>query len=169
MKLTIESIRGNYFSPISLSSVHRDSALREYQTCTNIALSGYPFIHLCEEGQHGTNICSEKIRRSGRDSIPGPLDPESWVLPLDHRPHYKHFYILVPLFDESSDLYLCKIKYKPLYCIIVELMANLFWIDRRTQRFGLVPLICHCIATWYAVFRYLVKLTELETSWGVAM
>ena len=30
----------------------------------------------------------------------------------------------------------------------------------------IVPLKGHCIATWYAVFRYLVKLTELETSWG---
>ena len=29
-----------------------------------------------------------------------------------------------------------------------------------------MPLIGHCIATWYAVFRYLVKLTELETSLG---
>ena len=28
------------------------------------------------------------------------------------------------------------------------------------------PLIGHCIAKWYAVFRYLVKITELETSWG---
>ena len=30
----------------------------------------------------------------------------------------------------------------------------------------IVPLIGHCIAMWYAVFWYLVKLTELETSWG---
>ena len=34
---------------------------------------------------------------------------------------------------------------------------------------GIVPLIGHCIAAWYAVFRYFVKLTELETSWGVAI
>ena len=31
---------------------------------------------------------------------------------------------------------------------------------------GIVPLIGYCVATWYAVFRYLVKLTELKTSWG---
>ena len=30
----------------------------------------------------------------------------------------------------------------------------------------IVPLIGHCIAMWYAVFRYLVKLTKLETSYG---
>ena len=30
----------------------------------------------------------------------------------------------------------------------------------------IVPLISHCIATWYAVFWYLVKLTELETRCG---
>ena len=33
----------------------------------------------------------------------------------------------------------------------------------------IVPLIGHCIATWYAAFRYLVKLTEIETCWGVAI
>ena len=30
----------------------------------------------------------------------------------------------------------------------------------------IVPLKGNCIAKWNAVFRYLVKLTELETSWG---
>ena len=29
-----------------------------------------------------------------------------------------------------------------------------------------VPVLGHCIATWYARSRYLVKLMELETSWG---
>ena len=33
------------------------------------------------------------------------------------------------------------------------------------RHLGIVPLIGHCIATWYDVFRYLVKLTELKTSW----
>ena len=41
--------------------------------------------------------------------------------------------------------------------------------DEMSYQDGIVPLIGHCIATWYAVFRYLVKLTELETSWGVAI
>ena len=33
---------------------------------------------------------------------------------------------------------------------------------------NIIPLIviAHCIATWYSVFRYLIKLTELEISWG---
>ena len=30
----------------------------------------------------------------------------------------------------------------------------------------IIPLSGHCIATWYAMFRYLEQLTELETSWG---
>ena len=30
----------------------------------------------------------------------------------------------------------------------------------------IIPLLGHCIATYYAMSRYLVKLTELETSWG---
>ena len=34
----------------------------------------------------GRFFFSEKIRWSGRDSNPGPLIPESLVLPLDHRP-----------------------------------------------------------------------------------
>ena len=38
---------------------------------------------------------------------------------------------------------------------------ELLWFDKRIQ-----PLLGHCIATWYAMARYLVKLTELETSWG---
>ena len=29
-----------------------------------------------------------------------------------------------------------------------------------------VPLLGYCIATWYAMARYLVKLTVLATSWG---
>ena len=34
---------------------------------------------------------------------------------------------------------------------------------------SIVLLIGHSVATWYTVFRYVVKLTELETSWGVAI
>ena len=30
----------------------------------------------------------------------------------------------------------------------------------------ILPLFVYCIATWYAMGRYLVKLTELETSCG---
>ena len=51
---------GKLFPPLSLSSVHRDIALSEYQTCTNNALSGYPFIHLGEEEQRGTNFMLRK-------------------------------------------------------------------------------------------------------------
>ena len=29
-----------------------------------------------------------------------------------------------------------------------------------------IPLLGHCIAMWYAMSRYPVKRTELETSWG---
>ena len=29
----------------------------------------------------------------------------------------------------------------------------------------IIPLLGHCIATWYAMSRYLVKLTEFEISW----
>ena len=31
---------------------------------------------------------------------------------------------------------------------------------------GIIPLLGHCVAMWYAMSRYLVKLAELETSWG---
>ena len=33
----------------------------------------------------------------------------------------------------------------------------------------ILSLLGHCIAMLYAMARYLVKLTELETSWGVAI
>ena len=44
-------------------------------------------------------------------------------------------------------------------------IVQIFRLDEDNYT-GVVPLIGHCIATWYAAFRYLVKLTELETSWG---
>ena len=34
--------------------------------------------------------------------------------------------------------------------------------------FDIIRLLGHCIVTWYAMFRSLVKLTEMETSWVVA-
>ena len=34
---------------------------------------------------------------------------------------------------------------------------------------GIIPLLGHCIATWYAKSQYLVNITQLQTSWGVAI
>ena len=50
-------------------------------------------------------------------------------------------------------------------------MTSLILFDISTQNHMLwYPFVSsclrHCITTWYAMVRYLVKLTELETSWG---
>ena len=43
---------------------------------------------------------------------------------------------------------------------------NLCFRAKIRKLMNIIPLLGHCIATWCAMSRYLVKLTGLETIWG---